>query len=98
MAGPVVSGKIIDTCCRLWSSSCYGQGACALYDIEDFRFKKSLVELVGKCVLVVFYGICIWISRNRTDWSIDEEQVQNIQEKEELMMEADDRYVLKDDK
>ncbi|XP_048736475.1 solute carrier organic anion transporter family member 2B1-like [Ostrea edulis] len=89
MAGPVVSGKIIDSCCKLWSSSCYGQGACALYDIEDFRFKKYFVELIAKSIVVVFYGICIWISRNRTDWSTDDDEKTDSPEKEELMMQSD---------
>jgi hypothetical protein len=89
MAGPVVSGKIIDSCCKLWSSSCYGKGACALYDIEDFRFKKNFVELIAKCIVVIFYGICIWISRNRTDWSTDDDEKDDIPEKEELMIQPD---------
>lgn len=94
MAGPVVSGKIIDTCCKLWSSSCYGKGACALYDIEDFRFKKYLVEILAKCVVVFLYGACIWVSRNRTDWSIDDdrnkEEKDGLPEKENLMNKSNE--------
>lgn len=94
MAGPVVSGKIIDTCCKLWSSGCYGKGACALYDIEDFRFKKYLVEISAKCVVVFLYGACIWVSRNRTDWSIDDdkdkEEKDGLPEKENLMNKSNE--------
>ncbi|XP_061168478.1 solute carrier organic anion transporter family member 2B1-like [Saccostrea echinata] len=85
MIGPVITGKIIDTCCKLWSSSCYGKGACALYDIEDFRFKKYTVEIIAKCIVVMFYGVVIWISRNRTDWSTEDEEKNDVPEKEELM-------------
>ncbi|XP_061168483.1 solute carrier organic anion transporter family member 2B1-like [Saccostrea echinata] len=89
MIGPVITGKIIDTCCKLWSSSCYGKGACALYDIEDFRFKRYTVEIITKCVVVVLYGIIIWISRNRTDWSTEDEEKNDLPEKEELMVRSD---------
>ncbi|XP_061168482.1 solute carrier organic anion transporter family member 1B1-like isoform X2 [Saccostrea echinata] len=89
MIGPMITGKIIDTCCKLWSSNCYGKGACALYDIEDFRYKKYTVEIIVKCVVVVLIGAAIWISRNRTDWSTEDDEKNFIPEKEELMVGAE---------
>lgn len=98
MIGPVVSGKIIDTCCKLWSSSCYGDGACALYDIENFRFRRYAVEISAKCLVMCLYGACIWVSRNRTDWSIEDDggdakenndENSAIPEKEELITKKD---------
>lgn len=89
MVGFVVLGKIIDMCCKLWSFGCYGKGVCVFYDIEDFWFKKYFVEILVKCVVVFLYGVCIWVLRNRIDWSIDDdkdkEEKDGLLEKENLM-------------
>lgn len=68
-AGPVVFGNVIDTACRLWSSSCSGQGACALYDNDDFRVKMNTLCIIPKIIAFFIYICVLFISKNKTDWS-----------------------------
>ncbi|XP_067667496.1 solute carrier organic anion transporter family member 2A1-like [Haliotis asinina] len=39
LLGPIVYGHVIDSTCLIWDSPCGERGACALYDIVDFRQK-----------------------------------------------------------
>ena len=72
LAGPIVSGSIIDTSCNIRNKSRYGKGACALYDSNDFRLKILTVH-----TMAVFISLCILVCAffraiNSTDWSTDE--------------------------
>ena len=69
MPGPVIGGKIIDSCCLMWRSSCLGEGACALYSNEDFRFRRHIVDITAKVIIVVLFVILVILARRKTDWS-----------------------------
>ena len=72
LAGPIVSGSIIDTSCNIWNTSRYGKGACALYDSNDFRWKiltfHTMAVFISLCILVCAF----FRARNKTDWSTEE--------------------------
>ncbi|WAR03470.1 SO2A1-like protein [Mya arenaria] len=72
-AGPVVFGIVIDSACRIWSASCSGQGACALYDNIDIRVKMHSYQLVPKVLAVLLQVIVYWRARHKTDWSLRHE-------------------------
>ncbi|KAK3087448.1 hypothetical protein FSP39_006020 [Pinctada imbricata] len=69
MPGPVVTGKIVDSCCKMWGSSCYGKGACTLYDNYDFRFLRHIVEIAAKVVVITLYFVTMMLAKRKTDWS-----------------------------
>ena len=92
MTGPVVAGKIVDSCCKIWNSSCHGQGACALYDSDDFRFKRHIVEIGGKIFAIILYTIVLILARKKTDWSTDSPNAETeiISAEEEKLVHAKD--------
>lgn len=68
MPGPLIAGKVVDTTCLIWEKTCSGRGACALYDIFDFR-----VKLHGFSLLFRFIAMCCTITaliivRKWKDW------------------------------
>ncbi|CAC5385092.1 unnamed protein product [Mytilus coruscus] len=65
--GPVIAGKVVDTCCRLWNTSCGGTGACALYDLVDFRYRRHALDLGIRLVATVFAFLAFMCARNRED-------------------------------
>ena len=70
-AGPVIFGMVIDTSCSVWSASCSGQGACALYDNDNFRMKTISLQVAAK-VLAAFLQVIVFINaRKKTDWEVD---------------------------
>lgn len=73
-AGPVIFGMIIDTSCSIWSASCSGQGACALYDNDDFRVKIVTVNLISKVLVAILHIIVFIKARRKTDWTKDDDQ------------------------
>lgn len=70
-AGPLVFGRIIDTACIIWSASCTDQGACALYDNDDYRIKKHSFEIVPKVITILLQLLVFLKARRKTDWSVD---------------------------
>lgn len=77
LAGPIVSGSIIDTACLVWNTSKNGKGACALYDNNDFRLK-----LISFHTGAMFVSLCILYfvflrARKKTDWSTEEKAADN---------------------
>ena len=65
--GPVIYGLIIDTCCRLWSESCGKTGACSLFDIVDFRYKKYGVDVAVKVLSSIMYFAAFLCARRRLE-------------------------------
>lgn len=70
-AGPVAFGRLVDTACVIWSASCFGTGACALYDNDDFRIKKCTFELLPKIISILLHVIVFFKARKKNDWSVD---------------------------
>ena len=66
---PILFGKIIDTTCLIWSSSNNRRGACALYNIEDFRFRMIGVVMLYKMVALLFSFLSLKLVWNITDWN-----------------------------
>lgn len=71
LAGPVVFGMIVDTTCTIWSASCSGNGACALYDNDDLRIKKHTAEFVPKIFVIAIYVLVFLKARKKNDWTSD---------------------------
>ncbi|VDI50018.1 solute carrier organic anion transporter family, member 3A [Mytilus galloprovincialis] len=95
--GPVIVGKVVDTCCRLWNSSCGGTGACALYDLVDFRYRRHALDLGVKLVATVFSFLAFMCARNRQDLKqkpVSKLEKTIIPEVEELMEKStDDEHI-----
>ncbi|XP_064596650.1 solute carrier organic anion transporter family member 1B3-like [Liolophura sinensis] len=53
--GPIVMGYIIDSTCRLWSSSCSREGSCEIYDIRDYRLKYHGIDAAVSFTYILFY-------------------------------------------
>ncbi|CAC5385089.1 unnamed protein product [Mytilus coruscus] len=88
--GPVIVGKVVDTCCRLWNTSCGGTGACTLYDLVDFRYRRHALDLGIKLVATVFSFLAFMCARNREDLKrkpVSKFEKTIIPEGEELMEE-----------
>ncbi|XP_067672256.1 solute carrier organic anion transporter family member 5A1-like [Haliotis asinina] len=39
LPSPIVYGKVIDTTCSLWETTCGEEGACAMYDLPSLRYR-----------------------------------------------------------
>lgn len=77
-AGPVAFGRLVDTACVIWSASCSGTGACALYDNDDFRVKKCTFELVPKLLAISLNVVVFFQARKKMDWTLDKpEEAEN---------------------
>ncbi|XP_060069119.1 solute carrier organic anion transporter family member 2A1-like [Ylistrum balloti] len=83
--GPIVMGMVTDTSCLTWSSSCRGKGACSMYDIEDFRLKRHVIELVVKVVVLIMH-LAMYVIAKRTDWSQYEEETITPKPEAEMLM------------
>ena len=73
MAGPVVFGIVVDSACQIWSASCSGQGACALYDNNDLRIKYHSYQVISKVIAVLLQVLVLINARRKTDWSLKHE-------------------------
>ncbi|KAJ8321925.1 hypothetical protein KUTeg_000396 [Tegillarca granosa] len=69
--GPIIVGKIVDSTCVLWTSSCSKQGACALHDNDQLRIKISTIIAVAKSLTLILTVLIYWFSRHKTDWSVE---------------------------
>jgi hypothetical protein len=65
--GPVAVGQVIDTCCRLWSESCEKTGACSLFDIVDFRYKRHGLDLGVRVLAFIMFLSSFVCARRRAD-------------------------------
>ncbi|KAK3576478.1 hypothetical protein CHS0354_028527 [Potamilus streckersoni] len=77
--GPVVFGKVVDTACILWRKSCLRQGACALYDNDDLRYKLVGLQVLLKILPVILFIIAFIKARRKTNWSIEERQLEDVE-------------------
>ncbi|KAK3087976.1 hypothetical protein FSP39_013011 [Pinctada imbricata] len=84
MPGPVIGGRIIDSCCLFWRSSCHGDGACAFYSNEDYRFKRHIVDAVLRVVIVVIYVIVTILSKRKDNWSTEDTENEHDNSEEEV--------------
>ncbi|PVD27050.1 hypothetical protein C0Q70_12200 [Pomacea canaliculata] len=57
MLGPILFGKIVDGICIQWENSCFGRGACRLYDNDMFRLR-----MLGYQIGFRFLGLLLSIS------------------------------------
>ena len=57
----------MDSCCVLWTSSCDRTGACALYDLVDFRYKRHGLDVGVKVLSTIFYFVAFLFARKRLD-------------------------------
>ncbi|XP_046573018.1 solute carrier organic anion transporter family member 3A1-like [Haliotis rubra] len=45
LPSPIVYGKVIDTTCTLWETTCGEVGACAVYDIPSLRYRVKGMDV-----------------------------------------------------
>ncbi|XP_076083962.1 solute carrier organic anion transporter family member 2A1-like [Mytilus galloprovincialis] len=65
---PIIFGKIIDTTCLIWSSGHNTKGACALYNIENLRFRMVGTAIMYKFVALGFTLLALKLVWNINDW------------------------------
>ncbi|XP_038054268.1 solute carrier organic anion transporter family member 2A1-like [Patiria miniata] len=61
-----VFGALIDSACVVWQQTCYGQGACLLYDTVWYRFTFNGVAL-GVGILCLGSMLIVWKFPSYTD-------------------------------
>lgn len=76
MPAPMVFGRIVDSSCRIWSSSCKDQGACAKYDLEDFRIKRTTFQIVCALIVLCLHSVNFFLARRKTDWSTGDDVIE----------------------
>ncbi|KAH3883708.1 solute carrier organic anion transporter family member 2A1-like isoform X1 [Dreissena polymorpha] len=86
--GPIVFGKLIDTACVIWSASCSGKGACALYDNIDIRIKMHSYQLVPKAIAILLQVFVFIKARKKTDWSLTHDDAEAADREEGDVAEA----------
>ncbi|OWF52798.1 Solute carrier organic anion transporter family member 2A1 [Mizuhopecten yessoensis] len=72
LPAPMIFGSIVDSCCKVWSSRCQEQGACAKYDIEDFRIKRSSFEILCNLMVISIQCVVLFLARRKKDWSTED--------------------------
>ncbi|XP_046362544.2 solute carrier organic anion transporter family member 2A1-like [Haliotis rufescens] len=63
--GPVFFGKIIDTTCRTWATSCSGSGACLLYSLLDLKLKYHAGFCVTRGSSVLLYFVALFVAKKK---------------------------------
>ncbi|BFZ11248.1 hypothetical protein BsWGS_14287 [Bradybaena similaris] len=63
LPGPVIFGYVVDTACILWEKTCTFVGACALYDIELFRFRYHLLIFGLNLSSVICFVVVLVIAK-----------------------------------
>lgn len=86
MPGPLIAGKVVDTTCLIWETTCSSRGACALYDIVDFRVKLHGFSLLFQCLAMCSTITGLIIVRKWKDWP---HLKLYTQEKEEIVTNKD---------
>ncbi|XP_046326405.2 solute carrier organic anion transporter family member 2A1-like [Haliotis rufescens] len=59
LPGPILFGWLIDKACLHWNSGCGGKGACALYDIELFRYLVMGIPSVARVLTLLLYTFAL---------------------------------------
>ncbi|KAL3856589.1 hypothetical protein ACJMK2_011324 [Sinanodonta woodiana] len=77
--GPVVFGKIVDTSCILWRKSCLRQGACALYNNDDLRYKFVGLQVLLNIIPLILFIVAFIKARQKTNWSIEELSLEDVE-------------------
>ncbi|XP_038064510.1 solute carrier organic anion transporter family member 4A1-like [Patiria miniata] len=72
-----VFGAIIDSACMVWQQTCYGQGACLLYDKVWYRFSYNGLAL-GVGILCLGSMLIVWKFPSYTDKKVNN----NVKEEE----------------
>ncbi|KAL3856591.1 hypothetical protein ACJMK2_011326 [Sinanodonta woodiana] len=70
--GPVIFGKLVDTTCLLWKSSCGNIGSCAMYDADLFRYIKSGYETILRSFTILVFIVVLLKARKKKDWNLGE--------------------------
>ena len=83
--GPIVLGKVVDSSCLFWSISCEGQGACTMYDIDDFRIKRHVTEIIAKFIVIVLQIFMVVLAMRKQWPSPQEDKVVTSPEGEALV-------------
>ncbi|KAK3611257.1 hypothetical protein CHS0354_004901 [Potamilus streckersoni] len=65
LPAPLVSGKIFDTVCLVWRSTCGKQGACLLYDSHAMRTKIVSLDFGLKFVAAIMTTFIICLSSRK---------------------------------
>ncbi|KAJ8321840.1 hypothetical protein KUTeg_000311 [Tegillarca granosa] len=68
MPAPIAFGKVIDTTCLIWKSSCGSQGSCQFYDIVDMRIKLHALTVGMKFVGALALMYVTWKVWNVESW------------------------------
>ena len=82
---PICFGFIIDTTCLIWNTSCAGQGACALYNAKDFRFRFFGIFFISKTLALLLMILVYFKARTKTDWSVEEQETSPEEEINEMI-------------
>ncbi|KAK7092008.1 solute carrier organic anion transporter family member 2A1-like [Littorina saxatilis] len=88
--GPIVYGRIVDSCCMLWSSGCDGGGSCSLYDLSVFRYRYHAIFFstrIGCCLLYLTALLIAMYGRNKFAPQSDVIESTIAPEGEKLMLE-----------
>ncbi|KAK3609328.1 hypothetical protein CHS0354_024870 [Potamilus streckersoni] len=72
LPGPVIFGKLVDTTCLLWKSSCGNIGSCAMYDTDLFRYLKAGYETILRVFTILVFIVVLLKALEKTDWNLGE--------------------------
>lgn len=92
---PIIFGRIVDTTCLIWKTSCSSRGACQHYDIVDYRLKFHSFGLVFKLMAISICCFGLWKVRNWPDWP-QNKQVSDEMEKnqQEILVSVEKKVLL----
>ncbi|XP_046563275.1 solute carrier organic anion transporter family member 2A1-like isoform X1 [Haliotis rubra] len=76
LPGPIFFGWVIDKACLDWNSGCGGRGACALYDIELFRYLVMGIPAAARVLTLALYvfALCMALRPSSIYRKHEEEQ------------------------
>lgn len=60
--GPIVHGRVVDSCCLLWGPACGRPGSCRLYNLALFRYRHHLMFVGAHVGAFVAFGLALLIT------------------------------------
>ncbi|XP_033727403.1 LOW QUALITY PROTEIN: solute carrier organic anion transporter family member 2B1-like [Pecten maximus] len=71
---PIAFGKIYDSVCLIWKSTCGVRGACGLYDIVNMRYRLVAIDVGCRACAFLLHMVALFIA-TRQDKDDDSDEI-----------------------
>ncbi|KAK7104127.1 solute carrier organic anion transporter family member 4C1-like isoform X2 [Littorina saxatilis] len=76
--GPILTGIVLDSTCRLWQSTCKGQGSCWMYDSNKMSLNLFFWWVGVKVTTLCFLGLAYLYYKKKGHAEVDRQEQLNL--------------------